>query len=490
MRDHILLYINGQRVTVSDEKAFLPLADFLRYHRSRPGTKIVCAEGDCGACTVLIGRPNLDDPAGAALKFSSMNSCIAPVFLMDCAHIITVEGLEDKGQQDPVQQAFVECNASQCGFCTPGFVMAMACVLERKTSPCKKDVQNGLTGNLCRCTGYDAIIKAGIKAGSNRSRKRLQERYHRPELVADLQSNQRIPAEISRNVAHRDQPRNISIPTSLPQAITLRAAKPVRLISAATDLGVQINKGHISPEHFLSLNHVPELHQLREENGEIVVGAKVTFERLRRFSKKRAPELSEFLDLFASPQIKHVCTLVGNVANGSPIADSPPYLMMAEATVMVQGPAGRRSIPMQEFYLGYKTLNLNPDELITAISIPLPTAQEQIKLYKVSARRDLDISCVNAAISMTVGEDQRIRDIRLAYGGVGPVVKRLPETEAMLIGKPVSRDSFAAAAAHIRNEITPISDVRGSQAFRYRLAENLLKRFCAEVLSEASVAAK
>jgi xanthine dehydrogenase small subunit len=482
MRDYVLLYINGRRVKINDERAFMPLANFLRYEQSKPGTKIVCAEGDCGACTVLKGTL-VSGQEDKRLSFVPFNSCIAPVFLMDCSHIITVEGLEvSSNELDPIQRSFVECNASQCGYCTPGFIMAMAGLFEKKSSPNSKDIQNYLTGNLCRCTGYDSIITAGMRVEGNK-RLTVSDRYHRIEIIDDLQNHQQIQISLQAKGYTFDAP------TDIAGAIEVRSSYNSRLVSAATDLGVQINKQRINPTKFLSLHLIQEMYELSETDTDVLVGAKITIENLRCFIKGSMPEFSEFLHLFASPQIKNVGTLIGNVANASPIADTTPYLMMADATIVLQGKNGTRMVPMVDFYKGYKVLDMEDDELISAIRIPKPSQNEIIKVYKVSARRDLDISCVNAAISMSAVKDC-ITDIRIAYGGIGPMVKRLSNTEEYLLGRTINKNNFVAASGLISDEITPISDVRGSDSFRYRLAKNLLKRFYVDVMLDKKEVAK
>ncbi|MBM74702.1 MAG: xanthine dehydrogenase [Proteobacteria bacterium] len=487
MRNYIVFYINGKRITINDAQAFMPVANFLRSEKAMPGTKIVCAEGDCGACTLLKASPNINIP-DAPPKFFSFNSCITPVFLLDCAHIITVEGLKTEScAPDPIQKAFVSCNASQCGYCTPGFVMAMAGLFEQCANPTKKAIQNHLTGNLCRCTGYDSIINAGLSVDGE-NRQTLFERYSDDSIWNDLKNHQTIPVQLEAQT--HQGPKTFFAPQTLQEASKLRQTyKDVRLIAAATDLGVQINKRRTLPSRFLSLSLIPKLHQLEEINGHVLVGAQVNFERLRLFLKERMPDFARFLNLFASPQIKHVGTLVGNTANASPIADSTPYLMMSNASIVLWGKQGERKISILDFYLGYKKLNMEADELISKIEIPLPDKNAQIKLYKISARRDLDISCVNAAMQLScsiIDGQPSVKHVSIAYGGVGPTVVRVPKTEAFLKGKPLSHSTFKKASQLLCQEITPISDVRGSQDFRLQVAQNLLKRFYIDLVSSNS----
>ena len=468
-RSHIAFYINGRRVTASDKRAFMPLADFLREEKSLTGTKIVCAEGDCGACTVIQGNLTSD---GMDVEFKPFNSCITPVYLLDGSHVVTVDALDSCGELDSVQSAFVGCHASQCGFCTPGFIMSTTAMMERKDQPTKKDVQNYLTGNLCRCTGYDAIIDAGQSIDPMEYIP-LKARFHTEAISEDLRAIRQQALGLS------DGRYRYFAPTSLQSALELVQTEKPQLIAGSTDLGVQINKGRNTNTIFLSLALVPEAQVLKDEGDSIRIGASVTWESIRRFLKESSPQFADFIHLFASPQIKNVGTLVGNVANASPIADAIGYLMMMEATIHLAGPNGERDVPIVDFYLGYKKLNMESGEIILSISIPKPTANQTIKVYKISARRDLDISCVNAAILLEENNGV-IQDIRLAYGGIGPVVKRLRETESALLGQHVSKDNFFAASKLISTEITPISDVRGSARFRHQVSRNLLKRFFVE----------
>jgi len=371
---------------------------------------------------------------------------------------------------DPIQESFVRCNASQCGFCTPGFIMATASLYEKKSQPSKKDVQNYLTGNLCRCTGYDSIIQAGCDV-ENINRKKLQERYFDPSMTQDLLNDSNISIHMDF-----DEESKYFAPTSIAEAVTIHAEHKTKLISGATDLGVQINKGRYPQRVFLDLRFIHEMNEVTENQDSITVGAKVNWEKLRRVTKNTHPRFAEFLHLFASPQIKNVGTLVGNVANASPIADSTPYLMMAEAVIHLQNVDGKRQVPIVDFYKGYKVLDMKDNEFITHITIPKPEQAATTKLYKISARRDLDISCVNMAATIEVAEG-KIKMLRLAYGGVGPVVKRMYDVERFLIGKGVNPTTIQKAIEMIPDAITPISDVRGSMTFRYRSAQNLLKKF-------------
>lgn len=478
MRDYILLYINGKRHKIKGKQAFMSLAEFLRYEKGLTGTKIVCAEGDCGACSVLRGEPLSDS---SELRYSTINACIAFVYLMDCTHVITVEGLKEDEGLSPVQQAMIDYYGAQCGFCTPGFICAMTDLVNHHAyqNPkgqqylTEKQIRNGLTGNLCRCTGYAPIIEAG-KQIDLKQFKPLQKRYDTPEMVRDLKQHRQVSVLIE---ADNQQ---FYAPTFLPEAVRFKHERTAKIFSSATDLGVLINKERLQPTAICSLNLTPEAHALYLEHGAIHVGPRVTLNELEHFLRDKIPAFANLLKIFASPQIKNKATLVGNVANASPIADTLPFLMIAEAKVELLGLQGNRWVNINHFYTGYKQLNTQPDELITKIVIPLPAPEETIKLYKISNRRDLDISTLTAGFRLRIKGNQ-IQSAAIAYGGVAPTVIRLPQTEAALQGQPLDETIFRQAGQVARGEISPISDVRASAEYRLQVAENLLLKLFYEL---------
>jgi xanthine dehydrogenase small subunit len=457
MRDTVLVHINGIPHSVGGEQAFQTLARFLRYGERETGTKIVCEEGDCGACTVLIGRRE-----GAALRYRPVNSCIQFLFQLDCTHIVTVEGLTRGGALTPVQESMVRCHGAQCGYCTPGFVMAMAGLFECTEHPTADDVKTAVTGNLCRCTGYESIIRAGVET---EAQPRIESLYASQPILEAIAAVEREPVRIG----------NFFKPATLADAVAFKNEKTV-IAQGATDFGVWRTKRAFIPDSILSLDAIEGLGDIQLQEGTLVVGGRVTLAQFETAAAELIPELRPIMDRFGSPQIKNAGTLAGNIANASPIADSLPFLFITETQLELTGVGGARLVPIRDFYLGYKKLDLRPDEIITRIFIPLPVAGDTLRLYKVSRRTHLDISSFTAAMLMR-RTDGRIDSMRVAYGGVAPVVLRLRETEAFLSGKPVTRDTFAEAGEIARGEVAPISDVRGSAEFRLQLAENILTKF-------------
>jgi len=460
VRDHILIHINGREHRIEGDAAFETLANYLRQDLAAPGTKIVCEEGDCGACTVLTRRT-------ADADYRPVNSCILNLAQLDGSSIVTVEGLRVSAPPretvlHPVQEAMVQCHGAQCGYCTPGFVMAMAGMFETCDRVNEKQVRDGLTGNLCRCTGYEPIIKAALAI---EGAPKMRDRY--PNLP---------DASDSVTVG------NFCAPATLDEAIRFKRDHPgCTIVQGGTDVGVWVNKRNYAAPAMLSLAKIDSLNELREEDGAIVVGANTTLADFETFIADRIPELARILAIFGSPQIKNAGTLIGNIANGSPIGDTLPYLFVAGAVLELNN--GTRSVPIDRFYLGYRKFDLQPDEIITRVRIGI--VRDTLKLYKVSRRKDLDISAFTAAIRLAMTGD-RIDRAGIAYGGVAPTVIRLPRTEAFLAGKSATLDTFEHAGRIARDEIKPISDVRGSADYRLQLAENILAKFWYETFGETS----
>jgi xanthine dehydrogenase small subunit len=459
MRDHVRFFLNGQEQIVRGDAAFVTLAEFLRLNCGLPGTKIVCAEGDCGACTVLVGRPRV--------QYIPVDACIQFIFQLDGMHVITVEGLPQNGDLHPAQQAMVDCHGSQCGYCTPGFVMAMA---GWAANGCTAEPRISLTGNLCRCTGYVSILEAAERIRSQVTSANADEQSNTPRGFG-APDEDRHPLEI------RGGKRVYFAPTELAYAVAFKAYNPDAVIVAgATELGVWRNKRGIEPATMLSLARIAELSAIESTPQSISFGANVTWSQVETALHERLPQFRRIIERFGSPQIRNVATLAGNIANGSPIADSLPLLMVMDAQLEIVGPRGSRSRSINGFYTGYKKMDLRRDELIARVILPLPEVGEKLRLYKVSRRTDLDISTFGAAIRVQT-QDDVIRSAAIAYAGVAPTVVRLPKTEAFLVGKPFDEYTFRDASQRARSEVTPITDVRGSADFRLQLCENVLRKF-------------
>lgn len=471
MRDYLLIYVNGRRYEVRGSPAFQSLSRFLRYELGLTGTKVVCAEGDCGSCAVLLGR------AGeAGMVYRPVTSCIQFLYQLDAAHVVTIEGLQSDHQLNAVQEAFVRCHGAQCGFCTPGFVVTMHGMHEANEPLNEQSMRAGLCGNLCRCTGYESILKSGVEA-SSQSLRRLDELYPPGEMLPIL----RTAARESVRIVSSSTGREFFKPTTPAAAAQFKAANPTcTMVAGGTDIGVQVNKGLRDPEIVMSLAGLSELNGILVDDSVILAGALTTLSELERRAEEICPEFAKMLWRHGSPLIRNAGTLAGNIANASPIGDTMPALFVLNSVIELTGRSGTRQVNINDFYTGYRQTVMAADELITLVTIPMPRPGDDFRLYKVSKRHDLDISTFTAAFWMR-REDGVVADIRIAYGGVGPVIFRLRKTEAALVGRPFTEAEVESVCETARSEITPISDVRGDAEYRNLLAENILRKFYFDV---------
>jgi xanthine dehydrogenase small subunit len=473
MRDSLVFYLNGRRCAVSGDDAFRPLAEFLREGQRLTGTKIGCGEGDCGACSVMIGRVS-GDGDGDELRYHSATSCIASVFQVDGSHVVTVEGLAEGRSPGPAQQAMVDHHGSQCGFCTPGILAALTEVFEADSPIDEARLRTGLAGNLCRCTGYRDILDAGLAVDST-TYKTLAQRYPDRVMVEELKQSSKEPLHIE------SMGRIFSRPARLDDALAFKAEHPdAVIISGATELGVMRNKRGIDPRTLLSLAGVPGLDEVTREGDVVSVGALVTWAKLDEIARRELPPLLELTHRFASSQVRNVATLVGNIAHRSPVADSASYLAVMGAELEVASRSGTRRIDVSEHF--QKPL-LNGDEIITRVLIPLPGRGEIVRLYKISKRKEMDTSTFRAGIRIAMQGGAIVR-ASLAFSGVGPAVRRLPETEAFLVGKAFAESTFREAGRRARLEVEKgFPSSRRANDARPILAENILIKF---FLDEAS----
>ena len=472
MRDHLIIFVNGRRHEVRGERAFQSLSNFLRYDLGLIGTKVVCAEGDCGSCAVLIGRRD-----GDSISYRAVTSCILFLYQLDGAHVVTIEGLKQDGQLNSVQDAMVRCQGAQCGFCTPGFVVSMCGMMEENTPLDERSLRYGLTGNLCRCTGYESIIKAGIESPATR---RIKELYPPAEFVT---TNDPVDITTAAQSASGG-PRRSFKPTTITDAVKFKAENPdCVIIAGGTDLGVQINKQIRDPQIIMYVGAIEGSCDVALDDGVLVIGANATLTQLEQRTRELVPEFAQMLWRHGSPLIRNAGTLAGNIANGSPIGDTMPALYVLNGEIELTGRGGARRVNMNDFYTGYRKTVMAADEIITRVFMPLPQRDEIFRLYKISKRHDLDISTFTAAFWMRRKKGV-IGEIRIAYGGCGPNIIRLRKTESALAGKPFNEAEIESATEIARGEITPISDVRGDAEYRFTLAENVLRKFYFDVMGE------
>jgi xanthine dehydrogenase small subunit len=463
----IRFVLDGEVVEVAGLAPTTTVLEWLREHRRRSGTKEGCAEGDCGACTVVLGE--LDASDGARMRYRAINSCIRFLPTIDGKELVTVESLADGDALHPVQQAMVDHHASQCGFCTPGFVMSLFALYQQSEAVDREEVVEALAGNLCRCTGYRPIIDAGCAMPA----------YDAPRCWsrAAAQSKPHIEALRSLDRETALALPGFSAPRTLDELAVLREKNPEALLLAGgTDVGLWVTKHLRELPPLIYLGEVAELRHVEDRDGALRIGAAVPLADAWGAIVARVPALAELAQRFASPPVRNSGTLVGNIANGSPIGDAIPALIALGATVELRCGAVARTLPLEALYLGYMKKDLARGEFVVAVNVPVPNAVTRVASYKLSKRIDQDISAVCSAFAVEVA-DGRIVAARIAYGGMAAIPARATRAEAALIGKPFAEASFAEAAAALAVDFKPLSDMRASAAYRLQGAQSLLRRF-------------
>ncbi|MCK7545354.1 xanthine dehydrogenase small subunit [Marinobacter bryozoorum] len=463
--------LNGRTEKVDQVDPNLSILEWLRTKMRLTGTKEGCASGDCGACTVITGTP---DPQGN-IRYEAINSCISLVGGLHGKELITVEAFQQEPGH-PVQRSMMEKHGAQCGFCTPGIVMSLVAFHANKEGPTPDDhrLLEALSGNLCRCTGYRPIIEAGRQA-------LVQEWTPEPSHPAASLCGTSARPELSGipggsvSSGTTDGLR-YDAPATLAELRELRRNFPdSRLVAGSTDLALEITQQLKALPHLISVERVDELKGCTQEGDELVIGAAATYQQFRGPLSALWPAFDPMVERLGSLQIRNRGTLGGNIANASPIGDMPPPLIALDATLVLDGPDGDRRLPLEDFFHGYKQTDLKPGEFVHSVRVPVPRANEQLYIYKVSKRLDDDISAVLGAFRLTV-EDGVVADCRLAFGGMAATPARAPKAEAALKGRPWNEDSVAAAIIALADDFTPMTDVRASAAYRLQVAGNLLRR--------------
>ena len=462
--------LDGEVHCVTDVPPTMTVLEYLRNRTGRTGTKEGCAEGDCGACTVVLAELSAD---GRQIEYHAINSCIRFLPTIDGKELITVESLQaPDGTLHPVQRALIDHHGSQCGFCTPGFVMSLFALYLRQSMPTREEVLTALSGNLCRCTGYRPIIDAGEHMGSYPEPLRWSR--------ADAQSGSRVQQLRSlRRTGGGGALRlpGFQAPRSLEElAAALTAAPDSLLLAGGTDVGLWATKQLRELPPIIYLGNVPELQQIRRNAAGLWIGAAVTLTNAWSALLEDYPTLAEQAGRFASPPICNSGTLCGNIANGSPIGDSMPALIALGAELELRQGTRVRRIPLERLYLAYQRKDLAPGEFIVGVLVPPPKTTCLFASYKLAKRIDQDISAVCGAFAVEVSGG-RIVSARLAYGGMAAIPARATAAEQALAGQPWSEAAIASATAALTSDFTPLSDMRGSCEYRLRAAGSMLRRF-------------
>lgn len=463
IRRDIRFILNDESVSLRDVAADATLLDWLRIERRLTGTKEGCAEGDCGACTVLVGRL-----AGGTLVYESVNACIRFLGSLDGRHVVTVEHLKGKdGKLHPVQQAMVDHHGSQCGFCTPGFVMSLYALWMRDPAPSVAAVETALQGNLCRCTGYEPIVKAALaaaKAGGQARDRLIAERAETMARLAAMADAARVEAG------------GVIVPADLDDFAALYAKHPdATVVAGATDVGLWVTKRFRAIAPALFIGGLDELKSVTESAGVLTIGAGVSYSEARAALSARIPAFAALIDRIGGEQVRNMGTIGGNIANGSPIGDTPPALIALGATLVLRKGAKRRRVALEDFFVAYGKQDRRPGEFVEAVEVPLPTAGTHVTFHKVSKRRDEDITSTLGAFAIAV-DGGVVRSVRIAYGGMAATPKRAMAVEAALIGKPWTRATIETAMDAYGKDFAPISDMRASAEYRMLAARNLLMR--------------
>jgi len=475
-RNSIEFILNGQEVSLTSVPPRQTLLDWLRLDRRLTGSKEGCAEGDCGACSVLVGRLTM-----GKVIYESVNACIRFMGSLHGTHVVTVEHLKgEDGSLHPVQQAMVDCHGSQCGFCTPGFVMSLYGLWLANSNPSREEIEVALQGNLCRCTGYEPIIKAAEMVAQQR-----------PSHVFDpIERERHAVTERLRAIWHGPavhvayQGEDFYVPSSSGQIAELLALYPhATVVAGSTDVGLWVTKQFRPINPVIFIGGLQGLQHISSDDEGTIIGAGATYTQAFGELGRLYPALGKLIPRIGGAQVRNMGTIGGNIANGSPIGDMPPALIALGATMRLMSRETGRTVLLEDYFIAYGKQDRERHEFVETIYIPKLPADAQFSVYKISKRRDEDITAVLGALYLVLNGDT-VSEIRLAYGGMAGTPKRAATVEAALLGKAWSEANVRAAMARLGEDFAPLTDWRATADYRLMTAKNLILRFYLESQGE------
>tara|TARA_Y100000590_G_scaffold211059_1_gene239144 strand:- start:439 stop:1878 length:1440 start_codon:yes stop_codon:yes gene_type:complete len=444
------------------------LLNYIRTKLKKTGTKEGCAEGGCGACTVVLGELKNNE-----INYKTINSCITFVATLQGKQLILVEDLISKnGSLHPVQKAMVNYHGSQCGFCTPGFVMSLFALFKNKSKFKNDEIKDSIAGNLCRCTGYQPIIKA---AKSLKNKNKIDHFNKNKKKIINL-----LKKINKSSIVIYDKDKKYFAPKYVQELKKiLKKNTDANFLSGGTDLSLTVTKEKKDINSIIYMNSIDELNYIRSNNKYIEVGASTPLIELESYIKKYYPDFTKILKRYGSPQIRNVATVAGNIATASPIGDCLPLLLSLNSQVVLQGVKKNKILFLDDFFISYRKTKLKKGQFIHSIRIPI-FKENTFKAYKVSKRFDDDISSVCAAFNLEISKN-KVQKVRIAYGGMAAIPKRAIYCEKILSNSLVTEDIINEAKKALEKDFNPISDMRASRSYRMEIAKNLLEKCCAEI---------
>jgi xanthine dehydrogenase small subunit len=482
----IQFLLNNERKVIENCDPNMTVLNYLREELSRKGTKEGCASGDCGACTAVLAevvQSAKSQTITEHLSYQSINTCITFLSALHGKQLVTVEDLQQGNKLHSVQQAMVDCHGSQCGFCTPGFVMSLFS-LKKNLAQAKfidatdnspavdldKDIEHGLAGNLCRCTGYRSITEAAKQACDNNDVDQFE--HEQAATIKQL----KLIAQQQETVELHNNGKSLYLPYTLDKLAKLVEQYPkAKLLAGGTDLALSVTQGMAQIQTMISMSNVRELAQINETTETLSIGAMVSYEQSHQLLSQHYPEFGQMLYRLGSTQVRNSGTLGGNVGNASPIGDTPPVLIALGAKLVLRKGERTREISVEDYFVDYKVTQLESGEFIERIEIPKANSNKHLKVFKISKRLDDDISTVLACFYIKFA-NKKVANITIAFGGMAGIPKRAFSCEQALMGKEPSEQNIALAMTALAKDFSPMSDVRASSEYRLQVAKNLVRK--------------